>query len=632
MPMSAGSNIALLERIVADQRKIIGQVTGKNPAAVPQLWALYKEVQDYYDKGMRVPDDVTLLFSDDNWGNIRRLPELGAPSRGGGYGIYYHFDYVGGPRNYKWINTNQISRVWEQMHLAYEHGVDRIWIVNVGDLKPMEFPTQFFLDYAWNAGRFKAEDLPEYTRHWAQQQFGAEHAAEIASFLSKYTMYNSRRKPELLGPDTYSLANYREAETVVADYNRLLADAERVSAALPAEYRDAYFELVLHPIEASANLNELYVTAAKNRLYARQGRTATNDLADRVGSLFEKDALISRRYNSEVAGGKWIHMMDQTHIGYTYWQEPPRNLMPQVDVIQEPAEAEMGVAVDGSERWWPGGGRDQPALPAFDSFAQQTYYLEIFNRGQTPFEFTATTTQPWLHVSPGQGRINREQRVLVNVDWAHAPIGSTRVPITISGAGRTVVFQAPISNGPPAVRNASRGFVESNGYVSIEAEHYTRAVGTPAITWQRIPGLGRTLSAVTAFPVTAPGQTPGARSPHLEYRVDLADSGDVTVRAYLSPTLNFRSGSGLRYGVSIDDGPLEIVNMHQDSTTRTWEQWVSNNIVTATSRHHVAGGGVHILKFWMVDPGVVLQKLVVERGTPKPSYLGPPESSYSGLK
>ena len=117
MPMTQGTAIGLLERIVADQRKIITQVTGRPASATPQVWALYKEVQDYYDKGMRVPDDVTLLFSDDNWGNIRRLPEPGA-KRSGGYGVYYHFDYVGGPRNYKWINTNQIERTWEQMHLA----------------------------------------------------------------------------------------------------------------------------------------------------------------------------------------------------------------------------------------------------------------------------------------------------------------------------------------------------------------------------------------------------------------------------------------------------------------------------------------------------------------------------------
>jgi hypothetical protein len=144
--MSRESNVPLLERIVRDQREILAEATGRDPATIPQLWALYKEVQDYYDKGMRVPGDVTLLLCDDNWGNLRKLPSPAESPHPGGYGVYYHFDYVGGPRNYKWLNTNQIAKVWEQMHLAYRYGATRVWIVNVGDIKPMEFPIQFFLD------------------------------------------------------------------------------------------------------------------------------------------------------------------------------------------------------------------------------------------------------------------------------------------------------------------------------------------------------------------------------------------------------------------------------------------------------------------------------------------------------
>ena len=236
--MSPDANVELLEKIVKEQREIIKDVMKKEIEDVPQVWALYKEVQEYYDKGMRVPDDVTILLCDDNWGNIRKLPKLNVeqseiPPRGekprkGGYGIYYHFDYVGGPRNYKWLNTNQIERVWEQMHLAYEYGADRIWIVNVGDIKPMEFPIDFFLDYAWNPEKYPAESLFEYYRSWAEEQFGKEYSDEIADIISKYTKYNSRRKPELLSPETYSLINYREAETVVLDYNQLLEKANKI--------------------------------------------------------------------------------------------------------------------------------------------------------------------------------------------------------------------------------------------------------------------------------------------------------------------------------------------------------------------------------------------------------------------
>src|SRR5436190_3373737 len=177
MPMSRETATGLLERIVTDQRKILEEITKKPASETPQLWALYKEVQDYYDQGMRVPDDVTLLLCDDNWGNIRKLPEVKDSLRAGGYGIYYHFDYVGGPRNYKWINTNALPRVWEQMNLAYQYGANKIWIVNVGDLKPLEFPTTFFLDYAWDPAQWNQNNLDDYTQQWAQEQFGKTHAA-----------------------------------------------------------------------------------------------------------------------------------------------------------------------------------------------------------------------------------------------------------------------------------------------------------------------------------------------------------------------------------------------------------------------------------------------------------------------
>jgi hypothetical protein len=352
MAMTEGSNVALLEKIVKNQRQIIADVTGKDASKTPQMWALYKEVQDYYDKGMRVPDDVTLLLCDDNWGNIRKLPKLGEPKRIGGYGIYYHFDYVGGPRNYKWLNTNPISKTWEQMHLAREYGANQVWIVNVGDLKPMEFPISFFLDYAWNPDKIPANGLQKYTEQWAAQQFGEQYAKQIAGILSKYTMYNGRHKPELLDQNTYSLTNYREFEIVAKDYNDLDAEAEQLYQKIPAQYRDAYFELVLHPVKACANLNQLYYTVAKNRLYAQQGRAATNQLADEAERLFANDAKISAEYN-HLKDGKWDHMMDQTHIGYTYWQQPPVDKMPEVKRIEVSEKGALGVAIEASTGAWP---------------------------------------------------------------------------------------------------------------------------------------------------------------------------------------------------------------------------------------------------------------------------------------
>ncbi|HTI07206.1 MAG TPA: glycosyl hydrolase 115 family protein [Puia sp.] len=637
-PMAESSNIALLEKIVHDQRNIIREVTGQAPEATPQSWALYKEVQDYYDKGMRVPDDITLLLCDDNWGNIRKLPATGAKARAGGYGIYYHFDYVGGPRNYKWINTNPIQRVWEQMHLAWSYGADRIWIVNVGDIKPMEFPTEFFMDYAWNPGKWPAAKLPGYTREWAARQFGPLHAEAIAQLLTGYTKYNGRRKPELLSPDTYSLLNYREAATVVEDYNKLAEKADSIYKLLPADYRDAYYQLVLYPVLAGANLNELMVTAARNRLYASQGRAATNELADRVKVLFQRDSTLSRYYNKEMAGGRWDHMMDQTHIGYTEWQQPPFNKIPDTKTLDQPqGPPGWGVAIEGSTAWWPEE-KNPAVLPDIDVYGQKTTYIELFNRGQQPVDYTTTTGAPWLHLTPGKGTIRIQERIEVSVNWERAPHGKHQVPLTITGPeGRPIVVLAIVNNPlPPKISGTPKkagspkiagvkGFIEGNGIVSIEAAHYTRAVET-TIKWQVIPGLGRTISGVEAFPVTAPVQTPEGRSPRLEYALYLFDTGRVNVSLYCSPTLDFTGSGHLRYGLSFDGETPQIIDLARDNSQRTWEQAVADNIKIMVSQHHLSHTGWHTLKFWMVDPGIVLQKVVVDAGGLRPSYLGPPES------
>ena len=279
-PMTETESVALLERIVADQRKLMGEIINPNVAEVPQVWALYKEVQGYYERGMRVPDDVTLLWCDDNWGNLRRLPTADERKRSGGAGIYYHLDYVGGPRNYKWLNTVPLPKIWEQMNLAWQYGADRLWIVNIGDIKPEEVPLEFFLTLAWNPQAWPKEQLDQYLPRWAEREFGPQHAAEIADIVVQYAKFNGRRKPELLDPDTFSLINYHEADTVVADWKAIASRAEAIYAELPESARAAFYQLVLYPTKACAVVNEIYITAGKNRLYAKQGRANANDLEE----------------------------------------------------------------------------------------------------------------------------------------------------------------------------------------------------------------------------------------------------------------------------------------------------------------------------------------------------------------
>jgi hypothetical protein len=630
LPMAETDDRALLEKIVTDQRKIIGDVMHTDASTVPQDWALYKEVQQYYEHGMRVPDDVTLLWCDDNWGNIRRLPTEEERKRSGGAGIYYHFDYVGDPRSYKWINTNPLPKIWEQMNLAYHYGANRIWVVNVGDLKPMEVPIEFFLNMAWNPLAWTNENVGDFTRLWAEREFGPEHAAAIAGIVSKYAKFNGRRKPELLDPETFSLVDYQEADRVLDEFKSITAEAEKISGQLPETQRDAFFELVLHPAKASELVTELYVTVARNHLYAAQGRASTNDLAARARALFQADADLSNQYNHMLAQGKWDHMMDQTHIGYTTWRDPPANVMPAVIEIQIPDAAAIGVAVERSASAWPGA-VGEPQLPEFDVYNQQRRYVDVFNRGKADFDFTASASSPWIVLSADRGTVQKEQRLWVSIDWDKAPKGSSSGYIFIAktGAGASadaVKIKAEVFNPGEPARKSLHGFVEADGYVSIEAEHYARRTNSDSAHWEKIDDYGRTLSGMSVFPVTAPSVLPPASTPCLEYQVYLFDPGKFEVEAILGPTLNFVPGRGLRYAISFDDQPLQVVDALAHNSAEDWATSVKDNVRTVTSEHTVAGTGYHTLKFCMVDPGIVLEKLVVDLGGVKPSYLGPPES------
>jgi hypothetical protein len=623
--MSEQTNVALLERIVTDQRQILSDVLKRPLPAIPQLWALYKEVQGYYERGMRVPGDVTLLWCDDNWGNIRRLPTPEERTRAGGAGIYYHFDYVGGPRNYKWLNVTPIAKIWEQMHLAWQYEATRIWIVNVGDIKPMEFPIEFFLTYAWNPERWPYERLGTYSEAWAAREFGPAHAREIARLMSGYAKLNRRRTPELLEPETYSLTNYREADRVAGEWRDLVASAESIDASLPPRYRDAFYQLVLYPVKASAVVQELYVAAGLNRLYAVQGRVSANSEAARVRALFTEDAALAKRYNA-IGGGKWNHMMDEITLGYTYWQSPPVEVMPAVSEIRPNAGAEPAIALEGDPYARPRWGTPPEVVPSIDRIRRNTHWVDVFNRGDTAFTFTATADQPWLRITPAAGSVKEEQRLEIGADWPAVPDTATGAWVTIgTSAGPQFRVRVPIADTAPAPNSPPGAFVETDGQIAIDAPHFGTASGEGGVQWQTLGDFGRTTGGVTAFPVLAPEGTPGGTSPRLTYDLQFAAAREVTIEFDVAPSLDFQPGEGLRFAWSFGEGAPEIVKLDTMQSTRSWEQAVADSVrrITATAR---VAAGHNVLSFWYVTPGVVLERIVVDAGGLRPSYLGPPES------
>ena len=318
--MNDEADTRLMSNIINDQRKIIADVTGKKASETPQVWALYKEVLDYYDKGMKVPDDVTLLLCDDNWGNVRRVPNAQERKHKGGWGLYYHVDYVGAPRNSKMLNVTPVQNPWEQLTLAYENGIDRLWILNVGDLKPMEYPISQFMDMAWNPRKYDVNNITRHTRNWCAQQFGESQADEAARILNLICKYNGRCTPEMLDKNTYSLEN-GEWQEVVNQYLQLEADALRQYNSLPAAYHDAYRQIILFPIELMSNLHQMYFAQAQNHALYKQGNPKANVWADECERLFKRDSIICDYYNHKMSGGKWNGMMTQKHIGYKSWND-----------------------------------------------------------------------------------------------------------------------------------------------------------------------------------------------------------------------------------------------------------------------------------------------------------------------
>ncbi|TVZ42047.1 glycosyl hydrolase family 115 (putative glucuronidase) [Alteromonadaceae bacterium 2753L.S.0a.02] len=625
-PMSEGENIELLETIVHDQREILAKVFDDRPLdTVPQVWCLYKEVQAYYEKGMRVPDDVILLWTDDNWGNIRRLPTPAERNRKGGAGVYYHFDYVGGPVSYRWINNSPIAKVWEQMNQAYRYQANKIWITNVGDLKPMEFPTEFFLRMAWDPERWPQTRLQEFGRLWAAREFGEQYAEEIEALISGYTRHSGRRKPELVRPDTYNLTSYNEADRIGAELKDLVARAEALEKKIPESQKSAFFQLVLHPVKATATVTLLNIAVGKNRLYANQSRSNANDYAELARSYFEQDAMLKERYHS-INNGKWRHFMNQSHIGYTNWNNPEGDQMPVTYDYQPGDYAEMSVAVEGMPENWPDAGGQ---TLYFDQNGKAQRLLEIYNRGTKPFNFTLTPTEPWIKLSRTEGEIDGTQKVVVSIDWKRLPEGESIGTIQAKGPSWNRARVKVLAFKPDQrLRKKAKGFLDADGYISIEAANASRGKGSSGIAWTEIPMYGHTQSGMTPLPVTDQVFEDPAQAPYLEYDVTFFHSGEFNLHVALAPSWPIFPGRGLRYAIAVGNETPQIVDFLSDfdGTDEVWDQVVSYNRRVSTTQHSIAKPGRSTIRVYMVDPTVTFQKIVMDTGGLLSSYLGPEQS------
>lgn len=651
-------NIKTLQDVVKGQREIIQKVYNDDPANHPQLWAIFTEVQRYYDAGLTVPDDIILLFCDNNWGYIRRILPPKEKNRKGGAGMYYHIDMNGGPWNDRWINTTTIPKLREQFNLAYQTGIDKLWVVNVGDLKPKEIPIDFIMHYAWNPETVPADKTKEFSINWAKQTFGDEHAVEIADIVSKYPKYNLWRKPEVQVPNILSIVNHNEGDRVIKQWRDVADKVETLKYKMAPEAQDAYYQLVYYPAKASAGVAEMYIAADKNNLYAKQGRVSANDYAKRVRDLFDLDKQLSDYYNESMAGGKWKNMMSDIHIGYRQWSMPRANTMPAVIDVTPLPDPTMGVAVEGRENAWPGA-TEQAALPVFDGLNKKSYYIDVFNKGTGSFSFVATANKPWIKLSTANGTVDKETRITVDIDWNALPNGKADGVIDVKQGGNLVQLNvSAVKAAIPAVKEPFYGSL--TGEFSFPANKFNANVAGAKSKWLLLPDLGRDEACMGIYPVTAPSETPKT-APRLEYKMYLNQSGKNTFCIGILPTQDVFPERGLRIAVSIDNGEPQILDARKGITDEFKEYTPKNlanskvlkplpplnrdialigvgklrrneifdNIRWLDVQFDVATPGFHTLKVFMIDPEVVFERIVVNPDNSHPSYFGAPSIQHN---
>ena len=644
-PVQAGEKIdrvKLLEDVVATQRDMIARHVSANVAQVPQVFVPYKEVLDIYRRNMKLPDDVTLGWVDDNFGYIRQLSTAAEQKRSGGAGVYYHVSYWGAPTSYLWITTTPPALIASEMGRAWDTGARRMWILNVGDIKPAEVDTEYFLDLAWDyAGTHKLGQA-DYLRNWAAATFGPQHADAIAALLAEHDRLGFIRKPEhmdfahddvgvqtsLFSPVAYG----DEAGRRLADYERLLDQATALEQQIPADLRDAYYELVLYPITGARWMAEKALMADRSFLAAWQGRASAGLYAARSAAALHAIHQATARYNA-TANGKWRNFMDDGPRDQPVFAGLPTGS------ATPSSEPSLGVAVEGSVdalvhnpakagadyadrvgRWRsPASKPDE--LPAFSRATRSPHFLDLFNTGGGSVAFKLTPSVSWVSLSETQGTLGGDKRVWVSIDWAHVPQAARDAVIAVEGGGQSYTVRVRLDDEPLDMVSAG-GVVAAGGLVSIEAEHFTRKVDAKDGGWSVAPNLGRVGAAIETK-AALPSRDTVEGAPYVDYDFVTSHQGTATLTLAALPTFPIDREHKLRYAVAVDDAAPKIIDLDEG---RTWERDVVRNARYSSSDWTLKPGPRHVIRLWALDPALVIDRLELDLGGKQTSYLGSSET------
>jgi hypothetical protein len=618
-------NVSVLGEIINDQRKILQKWVNPDITKVPQILIPYTEVLNLYNEGLKIPDDVTICWPDDNFGNIRQLPDAAEQQRSGGSGIYYHFQWLNGATTaYPWLYTTSLGLTWSELKKAYDYNARKIWIVNVGDIKPYEIGIEFFMQMAWNVSAFPESNPSAFLQKWATRDFGERYAKRIAAVMEKHYNLAYARRPEHMmmfargvsSWEYFSTVHYNdEAQQRINAYEQLLKETEQLYQEIPFAEKDAFYEMVLYNIRCAALQNKKMIYGQKSHQYGLEGRASAIDYAKLATSADTAIKATIDHYNNHLltAGSKWNYMASLPGPWGAQWHQWD---MPPLSAFSGSGKPMLHIANEGGIK---------NKLPGFNRYNRDSRFIDLYNSGTGNISWKSSVSDPWIRLNKKSGSFSHEERIEVAINWEQVPKGnSLSGQITITGADSSYTVSIEICNPSYPRPDQVTGFVETNGYVSMEAEHYTRKTAGRNADWTIIKGLGRNGASVTASSVTIPAITnlPDIiqQSPSLEYAIHFFNTDSVPIQFYCTPSKPINKKYKSRIAVAIDDAAPQILSYQNGN--------IIDNLATITGKLFISKSGAHRLRVWMVDPGVVIDKIVINTGGVKPSYLGPPESYY----
>lgn len=643
--------VRMLSEALADQRKIISAEVSGPVGEIPQVFTPYKEVLEIYSNGLELPDEVTIVWPDDNYGYLKRLSGVREQQRSGRSGVYYHVSYLGVPHSYLWFSTTPPALMYEELKKAYDTTADRYWLLNCGDLKGSEMQVSLFMDMGYDIGAFTPETVVEYPAKWLSAIFGKTMYNELHRNYTAFLNLAFSRKPEYMGwgyhwnhygnqceqpTDTdFSFLNYDEAQQRLAACSELGSYARKSYDSLPQAYRAAFCQLVWYPFRGIELMNRMTLKGQLNRMYARQHRASANRTADEVKACHDSLVLITEEYNS-IVGGKWRHMMS---LRQNYDHTSSYFKLPELHYIDLDGPASLALAVEGEDV---SGIRSFRALPVFDKYLRQSHWIEVYNTGCGSVDWEAGVSDDWIVLSKASGTTGSEERIGVSVDWTKVPAGKDILgEISIRGMGRALKVLVSVFNPAEPTREALENlYVQSDGYVSIPAAAFHRITGNGKVAVKPVPGLGPDGDALQLGDPAAPLQNyRDENTPSAEYDFYCFDVGPVDVYTYALPLfplhadrdfkLPENTNTDTKYSIQIDGGAIATPTSSHTEYTQVWYESVLRNSVVNKSVLHVDAPGRHTLRIRTGDPGMVIQKIVIDFGGMKRSYLGPPSTQVA---